>query len=585
MTAALAPVPPRDRGLWLAAVVIALTVHAAGLALALRLTPSAPPPPVETRVSVEEIRMATSTPRAAPAILSAEPAADAPVAVAPAASPAASSPASPAASPAALTPAEVVTAEAALPAAPADHPALAATSAAAPVTVATTSAPRVLPAATALPTTASAPPQLSATDAPDPIAAAPAERSAAPAPVNARTATATPRVSAQAAVDPVFAAEASAPTLSVAVTPATPAEGALRITGQSITGKPAQATPAPTPSATAPAASVLSTTAVRAPQVSTLPAVQAPSPAAAAPLRIAPQGAVTSLSPRPDPIPARPAPAQTSPARPAPSDTSPERLAALAPAPQQAPAMQPVPTPGPDPSTAPAPDAPPTDAPAPETDITPAERDGYRAILDYLATQDTGPCFAALPALGQETGALTLDAFGESAARLDGFRAGMEAATGLSAATLPGTYLKPISPAQCAALDFLRDAARYPAFGLYFDLPVRVIASGATLSARIHNTSGQVLHLVLIDDEGLVQTLDGFLQFRRGAGQFAIPMTFQGGPIVTQQLLLAIASPVPLETVRRASGQEAAPFFATLREELTTRGLTPDMAMVAFSVE
>ena len=581
MTAALAPVPPRDRGLWLAAVVIALTVHAAGLALALRLTPSAPPPPVETRVSVEEIRMATSTPRAAPAILSAEPAADAPVAVAPAASPAASSPARPAA----LTPAEVVTAEAALPAASADLPALAATSAAAPVTVATTSAPRVLPAATALPTTASALPQLSATDAPDPIAAAPAERSAAPAPVDALTATATPRLSAQAAVDPAFAAEASARTLPGAVTPATPADGALRIAGQPVTGQPAQATPAPTPSATAPAASVLSTTAVRAPQVSTLPAVQAPSPAAAAPLRIAPQAAVTSLSPRPDPIPARPAPAQTSPARPAPSDTSPERLAALAPAPQQAPAMQPVPTPGPDPSTAPAPDAPPTDAPAPETDITPAERDGYRAILDYLATQDTGPCFAALPALGQETGALTLDAFGESAARLDGFRAGMEAATGLSPATLPGTYLKPISPAQCAALDFLRDAARYPAFGLYFDLPVRVIASGATLSARIHNTSGQVLHLVLIDDEGLVQTLDGFLRFTRGAGQFAIPMTFQGGPIVTQQLLLAIASPVPLETVRRASGQEAAPFFATLREELTTRGLTPDMAMVAFSVE
>ena len=236
MTAALAPVPPRDRGLWLASIVIALTVHAAGLALALRLTPSAPPPPVETRVSVEEIRMATSTPRAAPAILSAEPAADAPVAVAPAASPAASSPARPAA----LTPAEVVTAEAALPAASADLPALAATSAAAPVTVATTSAPRVLPAATALPTTASALPQLSATDAPDPIAAAPAERSAAPAPVDALTATATPRLSAQAAVDPAFAAEASARTLPGAVTPATPADGALRIAGQPVTGQPAE---------------------------------------------------------------------------------------------------------------------------------------------------------------------------------------------------------------------------------------------------------------------------------------------------------------------------------------------------------
>ncbi|SIN84688.1 hypothetical protein [Vannielia litorea] len=220
-------------------------------------------------------------------------------------------------------------------------------------------------------------------------------------------------------------------------------------------------------------------------------------------------------------------------------------------------------------------------APAPESDISEADRTRYTAILDYLKTYDGGPCFAALPALGEETAQLTLDAFGPTSASLDGFRAGMEAQTG----EIPNTFLKPVSEAQCAALVFIREARAYPAFNLYFDMSDRVIASGDYLEGRILNVSGQVVHFLLIDDEGTVQALDGFLQFTREGARFSIPMNLTAGPVVTQQLLLAVGTPARLDVVTAENGAEASAFFAALAKELEARGISPDLSMVAFSVE
>ncbi|MGR3795334.1 hypothetical protein [Vannielia sp. SX4] len=220
-------------------------------------------------------------------------------------------------------------------------------------------------------------------------------------------------------------------------------------------------------------------------------------------------------------------------------------------------------------------------APAPESDISEADRTRYTAILDYLRTYDGGACFAALPALGEETAQLTLDAFGPTSASLDGFRAGLEAETG----EIPNTFLKPVSEAQCATLGFIREASAYPAFNLYFDMAERTIASGDYLEGRILNVSGQVVHFLLIDDEGTVQALDGFLQFTRQGASFSIPMNLTAGPVVTQQLLLAVGTPARLDVVKEQNGTEATAFFAALTKELEARGISPDLSMVAFSVE
>lgn len=220
-------------------------------------------------------------------------------------------------------------------------------------------------------------------------------------------------------------------------------------------------------------------------------------------------------------------------------------------------------------------------APAPEGSTTAEDRARYAAILDHLKRYSGGSCFAALPALGDRAGQLTLDAFGETTKRLDRFRAGLEEAAGI----VPGTYLKPVSTAQCATLSFIKQLPTYPEFGLYFEMAEREIKSGNRLVGRIRNTSGLFLHLLLIDDEGTVQSLDSFLKFRAGAAEFSIPMTYQGGPIDTQQLIMAVGSPGRLDTIEDLNGASAFAFFAALEGERAEKGLAVDLSMVAFSVQ
>jgi hypothetical protein len=222
-----------------------------------------------------------------------------------------------------------------------------------------------------------------------------------------------------------------------------------------------------------------------------------------------------------------------------------------------------------------------TIAPGPEGSVGATERARYTAVLEFLKSYDGGPCFAALPALGELSGSLSLDAFGETDQRLDGFRQGIEAKAGV----VPSTFLKPVSDAQCATLAFIKATPRYPEFGMYFRVAEREIISGNFLSGEILNTTGMQIHLLLIDDDGLVQSLDSFLKFTRSAAVFEIPMTFQGGPIVTQQLLMAVGSIGRLDTIKAMNGTPAQDFFTALQDEQSARALDIDMSMIAFSVK
>jgi hypothetical protein len=252
----------------------------------------------------------------------------------------------------------------------------------------------------------------------------------------------------------------------------------------------------------------------------------------------------------------------------------------------------PAPTPAPDPApavtpVAAAPSLPPVSGAAQPGIAAPGDRppeaeaatQTYKTVLEVLAAYPAGPCFAALPSLS-DTGSFQFETFARSADDLARFRTTLEVETG----SLPNTTMKPISEAQCRTLAFVQDSPAYPAFQLYFDLANRSIASGEMLEGRIGNTSGGFISLLLIDDEGRVQNLGSFLKFTRGAALFRIPMTVQGAVVETQQLLLALSTPVSLQTVRDAAGQPAEAFFQDLGAELRAKGQKEDLALVAFSV-
>lgn len=594
--------------LWMAALILALAAHLAALSWARARMPdiAPPPPPARTEVSVEMIEIATQAARPSLAQAEALEAALAPASQ-PASAPARAVPAQPAASAAAPAPTASAVAAAPPDATPAARPlaprapeARAALARAAPAQANDTAIVRAGQAPAAASPGSQSATRITGAPAGDASArpAEPAEalrqsratqlrppRTETPARVTAAPLVAVP-------TSPPLAASAERPaTESRAIATARQAEDRI-VSGQehgrereapvearavvSLLGAPQSAAaplpgPAPSPLASpAPPADGLAAPA------SASPAALPPAPAqasAAIPSSPAPERVTASAPPAQADLaalsPVSPAAVTAAPVAPAPGDGAPGQAAPSGAAARPSDLPGPARAPG---NAAPAP---------PDAQIDQQDRDRYAAILDYLKSYDGGPCFAALPALDEETGTLTLDAFGPTTASLGGFQAGLEARTG----TIPNTYLKPVSRAQCPTLAFIRGSQAYPAFNLYFDMESRIIPSGEFLSGRILNVSGQVVHFLLVDDEGTVQVLDSLLRFTRAGASFNIQMNLTAGPVATQQLLLALGTPARLSTVTEQNGRDAASFFATLQVELAGKGISPDLSMVAFSVE
>jgi hypothetical protein len=221
-------------------------------------------------------------------------------------------------------------------------------------------------------------------------------------------------------------------------------------------------------------------------------------------------------------------------------------------------------------------------APAPGAagEVTEAERDRYAAVLEQIASHDGGPCFAALPALGEITGDLTLDAFAVTPEELDSFRADLEENAGI----VPLSVFLPITERQCPALAFLRSAADYPGFSIYFDLGDRDIESGALVEGRILNTGTDHVSLLAIDNEGLVQNATHLLTVGNGSAAFAMNIFRRRDAVETKQLLLAIATPGPLPVVEDFDEYPADIFFTALDAELRSLGYTADAAMIGITV-
>ena len=208
----------------------------------------------------------------------------------------------------------------------------------------------------------------------------------------------------------------------------------------------------------------------------------------------------------------------------------------------------------------------------------PGLTDRYRGVLDFLRRYDGGGCFVVLPSV--RGGLLGLDGFTGEDTRPVAFAEEFGRTTGVAA----DTRLDAVSAAQCRALSFARNLPAYPAFSLRFEIARRQLRSGERLEGTIRNVDGRTLHLLLVDDEGKVQNAGGFARRVGADATFAAHMTLTGGPVETVQLVVALATEAPLETVTRLSGEQTGSFFAELAEEIAARHLSPDLAIAAFSV-
>lgn len=219
-------------------------------------------------------------------------------------------------------------------------------------------------------------------------------------------------------------------------------------------------------------------------------------------------------------------------------------------------------------------------APGAAGEVTESERNRYAAVLDVLGSFDGGPCFAALPSLGEETGDLTLEAFSQGPEALDRLRTDLETRAG----EVPNSVFLPIVERQCAALGFLQQREDYPQFSIYFDMPRRNILQGELLEGRILNLGSDHVTLLIIDNDGKVQNLAAWLVPGPGSARFASRIFLDEQQVDTKQLLMAVASSEPLEAAVDFNRQPADFFFAALQQEIEDRKLRVEAAMIGFSV-
>jgi hypothetical protein len=224
----------------------------------------------------------------------------------------------------------------------------------------------------------------------------------------------------------------------------------------------------------------------------------------------------------------------------------------------------------------------PAPEPVTETPAAPAEgAPGRPGQVDEFILRIRGqlalPCLVATPRRNAE-GAVTMEMLAANEADILNF------ADDLLAGVSPAPERRPVlvDPRQCAALNFVREGTRYPAYPLALGLESDRLVSGGRLKGSLRNAAGRYVTLVLIDDNGVVQDLGGYLTFSGDTVSFDVPVRRDGPSRDTQQLLLAIATPGRPPELESMNGQLAQDFFAALRPSVARDA---PLAMVPFTLQ
>lgn len=210
----------------------------------------------------------------------------------------------------------------------------------------------------------------------------------------------------------------------------------------------------------------------------------------------------------------------------------------------------------------------------------------YGALVEYLRIYEprNGDCFAALPLVVSKRKELEIVALGSLPEDTAGLAKSIEQATGISVSV--STHL--VSNSQCEPLRLTSSLFDYPVFPVNFELERREIPNGGTLGGMITHVGSSQVHLLLIDDEGLVQDLSPFLVDRGSEKVFSIgPLRANRSQVSLKQLLLVLSTPneLPSLNVLSRGALEATNFFSLLSEDLvSTNQSGVGLAIEAFSV-
>jgi serine/threonine-protein kinase len=218
-----------------------------------------------------------------------------------------------------------------------------------------------------------------------------------------------------------------------------------------------------------------------------------------------------------------------------------------------------------------APPPPSADVPSsnPNQGPPPAAPGGVDRIRRYVDEYDGGECFFIAPvAIGGTAAAL--EGFGASTKPFEALdRAfqrdiGFEASIGIRQVTQP----------QCPAITFLGKLRGERARAPRIQIASTSVRNGEVLNGTIDNFGVRHVELLLVTDTGLVQNVSYVLKDGTGAKTFGLGIQRKDAPGGQPQLLIAVASPRVMDTLRPPQPMQAEQFFLLALSEAARAGVT-----------
>lgn len=211
----------------------------------------------------------------------------------------------------------------------------------------------------------------------------------------------------------------------------------------------------------------------------------------------------------------------------------------------------------------------------------PAVQDGNSdpvgRVRDFVAEYSGGGCMLAMVA-GDRPEALKVDGYAGEPAKVDELGREVDRVAGRAVET----RAHPISAEQCSALGFANRLVDPKAPALLLTPDQATIDSGQLMEGSIDNFNKPHVYLLVVDDDGKVEEVKNLFMRDDGAIGFSAPMTLTDGPVATEQLLVAIGSDEPLETIEGRQADKADVYFAALADEIVSQGRTIEFGMTSF---
>jgi serine/threonine-protein kinase len=209
--------------------------------------------------------------------------------------------------------------------------------------------------------------------------------------------------------------------------------------------------------------------------------------------------------------------------------------------------------------------APPTLPPA--SNETSSSRANH--IRKYVEQYDGGDCFFMLP-VAISSAAAVIEGFGTSTGPFDAFDKAFKRDMGFE----PAIGVRQVTQAQCPAIKFLSQLGTNQARAPRINLASVEVKDGETLNGTIENFANRIVELLLVSDNGQVQSLSYLLKPATDSLSFSIGMQRSGGGGAGPQLIMAVATTQVIASLRQPRPMAADTFFLQALSEAQRNNLT-----------